>query len=549
MPQKQAISYVRFSTAGQADGDSIRRQTEATEAYCRKMGLTLSDSFRLQDSGKSAFKGANRSATAALGLLEKQVEEGRIPKGTVLIVENLDRLSRQDITTAQLLLLQLINHGIEIVALSDNERRYSKETLAANPLELIVSILVMSRAHEESKIKSYRVKESWINRNRLAAAGKHINIRLPSWLESQNGKYIVTPGKDEVIKRIFSLYLEGYGSQTIAQILIREKIANIAKSKSGKTTWHPTYVQRILKSKEVIGYYTGTSPEVPNFFPAIVTESEFYAAQAKIKARYTYKGQKNNNPHPLSHLLKCDLCGGSIVRCMGNGYHYFQCQTAMVKACQAKTLSIFGTETALLRVIEAATPTKSRLDDQSARESQQEIEAIQGKIQEIDQKLATASKLFIETPSEAGTRILQQLEADKTRLTIEMEEKRNSRYLVDYRANWKDVKAQLEANILGTSGVAWEVTPVSAKVVNRRVEFLRHTAAPAENDIIALRESLRSYIEKIMINIPNMTATIHFKGGENVFVEFKKSASYPRRYSYRVGNGDWIDLGVDPAQQ
>ncbi len=549
MPQRLAISYVRFSTAGQADGDSIRRQTEATEAYCKKMGLTLIDSFRLKDTGKSAFKGANRSATAALGQLEKQVEEGKIPKGTVLIVENLDRLSRQDITSAQLLLLQLINHGIEIVALSDNERRYSKETLAQNPFELIVSIMVMSRAHEESRIKSYRVKESWINRNRLAAAGKHINIRLPSWLESKDGKYIVIPGKEAVIKRIFRLYLEGFGTQTIAQMLVKERTPNIAKSKSGKMIWHPTYVQRILKSKEVIGYYTGTEPNVPNFFPAVVTESEFYAAQAKIKARYNYKGQKNNNPHPLSHLLKCELCGGSIVRCLGNGYFYFQCQTAMLKACKAKTISIYGTETALLRVIATSKPTQSRLDDQSARDAEQEIVAVHGKIQEIDQKLTTATRLFVETPSAAGTKILQQLEGERSRLASELEQKRNSRFLVDHRADWKDVKAQIEANILGTSGFALEVTPVSAHVVNGHVEFLRHESATAENAIIALRESLKSYIDRISINIPEMRATINFKGGDSVLVEFRKSTSYPRRYAYRVGGGDWIDLGVDPRRQ
>jgi DNA invertase Pin-like site-specific DNA recombinase len=428
-----------------------------------------------------------------------------------LIVENLNRLSRQDITTAQLLFLQLIDHGLEIVALSDNERRYSKETLALNPFELIVSIMVMSRAHEESKIKSYRVKESWKARNRLAAEGKHINIRLPSWLESKDGKYVVTSGKDAVIKKIFALYLEGYGTQTIAQMLIRDKIPNISKSKSGKAIWHPTYVQRILKSKEVIGYYIGTNPEVPNFFPAIVTESDFYAAQAKLKARCSYRGQKNQNPHPLSHLLKCELCGGSIVRCLGNGYHYFQCQTAMMKACPAKTISIFGTETALLRVIAAATPTKSRSDDQADRESQQQIEAIHGKILELDQKLVAASDLFLETPSEAGTRILQRLEAERARLTQELEARRNSKFLVDHRADWKDVKAQIEANILGTSKMPLEVTPVSAKVVNGAVEFLRHGPAKTENEIIALRESLRSYIDKIVVNIPKMTATIRFR--------------------------------------
>jgi hypothetical protein len=50
-----AISYVRYSSIGQSNGDSVRRQSEATESYCRKHGLTLTDKYRLQDSGKSAF--------------------------------------------------------------------------------------------------------------------------------------------------------------------------------------------------------------------------------------------------------------------------------------------------------------------------------------------------------------------------------------------------------------------------------------------------------------------------------------------------------------
>jgi DNA invertase Pin-like site-specific DNA recombinase len=546
MKQRLAISYVRFSTIEQLGGDSIRRQTEATEGYCKRNGLTLTDEFRLKDLGKSAFKGVHRTATGALGQLEKQVAEGRIPKGTILIVENLDRLSRQDIVSAQLLLLNLINQGIEIVALSDNERRYSKETLAANPFELIISIMVMSRAHEESKIKSYRVKESWINRNKLAAEGKHINIRLPAWLESKNKKYFVTPTKGEVIKRIFKLYLEGFGTQSIAQILIKEKVPNIAKSKSGNKLWHPSYIQRILKSKEVIGYYTGATPEVPNYFPAIISESDFYAVQAIIKERYTYKGQKNNNPHPLSHLLKCDICGESIVRCLGNGYYYFQCHGAHLKICNPKTMSIYGTEQALLRVLASTGPTASRLDDQSARLAHQEIEAMKGRINELEGKITTATKLFMETPSEAGTKILQQMELEKMALIRQAESSRNNKFLVDHRADWKEVKARLESEIRSARKFPLEVIPVSVKLVNGKLEYLRHVPTKNENEIIALRETLRGYIERIGIDIAKMKATIHFKSGEAIPVEFRKGNSYPRTYAYRMRNGEWIDLGKDP---
>lgn len=546
MKPKLAISYVRFSTMGQSEGDSIRRQTEATQAYCKKHGLILSDAFRLMDSGKSAFKGANRGPTAALGQLEKDVESGKIPKGTVLIVENLDRLSREDIVSAQLLLLNLINHGIEIVALSDNERRYSKESLAANPFELIISIMVMSRAHEESKVKSYRVKESWINRNKLASEGKHINIRLPAWLESKEKKYFVTSGKAEVIKRIFKLYLEGFGTQTIAQMLVREKIPNIAKSTSGKKLWHPTYIRRILKSKETIGYYTGITPEVPKFFPAIVSESDFYAAQAKMKERYNYKGQKNNNLHPFTHLLKCGLCGESIVRCLGNGYHYFQCRGSFLKACNPKTLSIYGSEQALLKVIASVGPVASRFDDQSARLAQREIQAVQGKINEVDQKLITATRLFMDNPSDAGAKILQQLEENKKTLIRQLEEKRNSTFLIDHRTDWKDVKTRLETVIQNAGQLPLDVIPVSVKSINGKLEFLRHNIAENGNEIVALRENLRSYIEKIIMNMPEMKAIINFKNGEKVMVEFRKSNSYPRKYAYRTNNTGWIDLGIDP---
>jgi len=548
MKQRLAISYVRFSTIEQLGGDSIRRQTEATEAYCKRNGLTLTNDYRLRDLGKSAFKGDHRSATGALGILEKQVAEGKIPKGTVLIVENLDRLSREDIVSAQLMLLNLINRGIEIVALSDNERRYSKESLAANPFELIISIMVMSRAHEESKVKSFRVKESWINRNKLASEGKHINIRLPAWLESKNKQYVATPAKADVIRRIFKLYLEGFGTQSIAQILIKEKVPNIAKSKGGKKLWHPTYIQRILKSKEIIGFYTGTTPEVPGFFPALVPETDFYAVQAIIKTRYSYKGQKNNNPHPLSHLLKCDLCGESVVRCLGNGYHYFQCHGAQLKVCNPKTMSIYGTEQALLRVIASAGPTTSRLDDQSARQAHQEIQALNGKVGELEEKLATAAKLFMATPSEAGTKILQQMEAEKADLVRQLEAAKDSRLLIDHRADWKEVKARLEASIKCAGQLPFEVIPVSVKMVNGKMEFLKHIAAQSENDVIALREALRSHIDRIGIDIPKMTATIHFKSGDKLPVEFRKSNSYPRTYAYRVRDGDWVDLGKDPGR-
>lgn len=546
MKPNLAISYIRFSTLEQRGGDSLRRQTEATEAYCKKHGLTLTEEFRLTDLGKSAYKGVHRTATSALGQFEKQVEEGKIPKGTVFIVENLDRLSREDIVSAQLLLLNLINKGIEIVALSDNERRYSKQSLESNPFELMISIMVMSRAHEESKIKSYRVKESWATKHKLAAQGKHIKVKLPSWLESKGEQYFAIPEKAEVIKKVFKLYLHGHGSLSIAGMLNDEKIPNIARDRNGRTDrWNSSYILRLLKAKELIGFYTCLTPEVPNFFPRIISEDDFFTVQAKLKQRFKFKGQRNRNPQLFSHLLKCSRCGENVVRSCGGGYRYLQCYGAKARMCKPDTLPVFATEFTLLKIINASGPAAARLDDKAARQEEEELLSLRGRIAELESKLATATELFKENPSEAGAKILREMETDKQLVAKTYEEKRNSRYLVDHRADWKEVRARLEAAILKADQTLLRVVPVSVKMVDGKLEFLRHEMSEEENDLIALREGIKTYVETIEMDLPNSKVVICFKSGERIPMEFKQTNTYPRRYFYRTEHGDWIETPLD----
>jgi DNA invertase Pin-like site-specific DNA recombinase len=91
---KPAFSYARFSRPEQVRGDSLRRQFEATRAYCGRNGLVLDDSLNLRDLGVSAFRGKN-AGQGALGAFTSAVASGRVPRGATLIVESLDRLSRK----------------------------------------------------------------------------------------------------------------------------------------------------------------------------------------------------------------------------------------------------------------------------------------------------------------------------------------------------------------------------------------------------------------------------------------------------------------------
>src|SRR5919106_809754 len=112
-----AYSYIRFSTPEQAKGDSLRRQTEAAKAWCARHGVRLDTSLTFRDLGKSAFLGAHRTNPDryALAAFLKLVQDGRVPRGSYLVIESLDRLTREHVRAGLMLLLGLIESGVRIV--------------------------------------------------------------------------------------------------------------------------------------------------------------------------------------------------------------------------------------------------------------------------------------------------------------------------------------------------------------------------------------------------------------------------------------------------
>ena len=64
-------SYLRFSYPEQSTGDSLRRQLQLSESWCRERGLILDDSLRIRDEGVSAYDGTNVTAGALRDFLSR----------------------------------------------------------------------------------------------------------------------------------------------------------------------------------------------------------------------------------------------------------------------------------------------------------------------------------------------------------------------------------------------------------------------------------------------------------------------------------------------
>lgn len=299
-----AYSYIRFSTRAQSAGDSERRQTEAAESWCRRNGVALDKTTTLRDLGKSAFLGTHRTNADryALAAFLKLVEAGKVPRGSALIVESLDRLSREHIRPALTLLLNLIEAGIRVVQLIPVETVYDE---AVEPMALMMAIMELSRGHSESAVKSERIGAAWAKKRERARGGEILTRQLPAWVVEKGGTLALDPLKAAAVRRIFELSEDGRGLSLIVQKLISEGVKPLAGPK-----WARSYVAKILRDRRAVGELqlrltdgTPDGPPMPTYYPAVATEAQFLATRAGVATRKRIRGRNGKNVNLFAGLL------------------------------------------------------------------------------------------------------------------------------------------------------------------------------------------------------------------------------------------------------
>jgi DNA invertase Pin-like site-specific DNA recombinase len=292
----KAISYLRFSTKEQKLGNSAARQLEKAKDYCSRNGLELEESLSIADEGLSAYKG-HHVERGSLGHFVAEVETGKIPKGTALIIENLDRLSRQGIDATTDLLKRLTKNGIQVHVIAGSQVL----TLGfnSNLTDYIIIGVQADLAYQESLKKAERVSAAWADKKDAAiASGTPFGKSLPVWLaiEGQvksgsrnvnHGKIVVVPEKVALVQEIFRLAAQGVGAKNIVYRLNGRVLSR-------------SWVIWTLKNRAVLGEFQPKGREViQGYYPQIITQSEFDAARAQVKTKirhgkYTGGNRKNS---------------------------------------------------------------------------------------------------------------------------------------------------------------------------------------------------------------------------------------------------------------
>ncbi|MGO9916300.1 MAG: recombinase family protein, partial [Isosphaeraceae bacterium] len=120
------FSYLRFSRAEQRHGSSTKRQTDLRESYCRRHNLVLDTSRMITDEGVSGYNGKNMAQGKLAAFLDL-VKAGKIPAGSILLIESIDRFSRDQIIPARNALENLLLADIEVHTLQP-ERVYNRDS-------------------------------------------------------------------------------------------------------------------------------------------------------------------------------------------------------------------------------------------------------------------------------------------------------------------------------------------------------------------------------------------------------------------------------------
>ncbi|WP_175657649.1 recombinase family protein [Burkholderia vietnamiensis] len=493
----RAYSYLRFSTPEQLKGDSYRRQTTMALEYAARHGLALDQDLTFEDLGVSAYRGANAEA-GRLGEFLEAVRVGLVPRGSYLLVEALDRLSRLSPRKAVRVLEDIVEEGITVVTLNDG-REYTEGNLDDDPTSLLIAIVLFMRANEESATKSRRLKAAWEGK-RQSIDDRPLTAVTPAWvsLNEATGKLELIPDRAAIVRRIFEMYVAGVGYASIAEAFNREGIACFGRAKH----WHRTYVRKILTNDAVIGTFTPHRivheggkkvrvplERVPGYFPPVVSNEVFARAQAQLGggSRPAPKHRGTGVSNLIAGLARCPLCGSTMTRVTkGSGPKGGKPKLICTKAkagagCQYHAVPLENVETAIVEnasFIAGTVPSGREGLDADLDAAEVRIAATQDEIENLLQALAAAPSTAI---------------AERVR----------------------DLELSLDALRTERDGLADQLVAANGPLLAKRVEDLRATLAADPMDRAKANAALRLLLSSVTVDYEHGKLMLEWKhGGE-----------------------------------
>ena len=316
--------------------------------------------------------------------------------------------------------------------------------------------------------------------------------------DKNTGEVVVLDEAAEIVKRIYRMFLDGYGMKNIAHILNSEGIKSagyyqnqtIGKKHgynkpeiANRYLWNASGIKRILTNEFYIGTlvchksYTSKinhiRKEVPeeerfvheNFVPAIISRETFDKVQKLIenKKRTNVRASSGNPYHRYTGLLKCADCGSVFVckirkknspdkyyEYICNGYHRYgkeHCTSHMIRESDLDKIIYDELE----NIREIAQENCKRIDADFRRwkdskgTTERRISELKAKLEQRqqDQQDILLERIRDKSRAFVYTQMLENCESDIKRITKEIINLKNIESTVNARK--KEIKSSIEA--------------------------------------------------------------------------------------------------------
>jgi site-specific DNA recombinase len=326
MAKKRVFVYVRVSTQEQArDGYSIDEQIDRLRDYCKAMGWIIVKIYT--DAGHS---GANINRPA----LQDMIKDIEAKKGDGVLVYKLDRLSRSQKDTLELIEDYFLANNVEFASMTENFD-------TASPFgRAMIGILSVFAQLEREQIK----ERMNMGREGRAKEGKfHGGGYVPIGYDYIEGELKINEFEAMQIKEIHKLYQEGKAFHAIDRIFAQKGYTH----KHGK--WYTKRIKECMLNDLYIGNIHYNDQVFKGAHDPIVDEETFNKSVALYESR-DYSNYKNHGRTSyLGGLIHCAHCQSrygvaSFKRC-DKEYRYYSCHSrrktnrALVKDpnCKNKT--------------------------------------------------------------------------------------------------------------------------------------------------------------------------------------------------------------------
>lgn len=315
-------AYCRVST----DDEDQLNSYEAQVAYYTEY---ISKNPKWHFAGIYADEGISGTGVKKRKDFQRMLRDCNKGKIDLILTKSVSRFARNTVDSLEYVRkLKAMNIGIFFEEQNCNTLQEDSEMFIG-----IYSVI----AQTESENISANVK--WGIQKRMRNGTYHTRMNLLGYRKTDNDEIIIVPEEAETVRKIYSLYLDGFSIKDICTYLEQNGFKTISGSNNwsrnaiscilgnekyvGDILYQKTYTENCITKKAKINNGEMTKYLVSNHHPAIISRDIFKAVQLERAKRNnerkkTSKGitelGKYSSKYVFSEILFCDECGSHMKR-------------------------------------------------------------------------------------------------------------------------------------------------------------------------------------------------------------------------------------------